>query len=201
MTQGNGTIRYEAKGNKGRAIVLFVMAAILFVCSIVAFQEADRKGLSINGRRMAMYTEESRQLWTSMGWAGLLGAVFFVGTGIGMLRCEVTIYDDHVEGQAYSLTSAKKRFSFLKESVQSIEQFSGGVTIIGGGQKCRIMCERSEETFSQLQQWQTEIAAPTTELEKSAPVDDGRVKCPKCGTMQRRVRDACYMCRTPLPKD
>ncbi len=201
MTQGNGTIRYEAKGNKGRAIVLFVMAAILFVCSIVAFQERDKKGLSINGRRTEMYSEKSKQTMTYMGWAGLLGAVVFVGTGIGMLRCEVTIYDDHVEGQAYSLTGAKKRFSFLKESVQSIEQFSGGVTIIGGGQKCRIMCERSEETFSQLQQWQTEIAAPTTELEKSAPVDDDRVKCPKCGTMQRRVRDACYMCRTPLPKD
>ncbi len=201
MTQGNGTIRYQAKGNKGRAIVLFVMAAILFVCSIVAFQEADRKGLSINGRRMAMYTEESRQLWTSMGWVGLLGGVLFIGGGIGMSRCEVKLYDDHVEGQAYSLIGTKNRFSFPKENVQSVEQFSGGVTIVCGGQKCRIMCERSEETFSQLQQWQTEIAAPTTELEKSAPVDDGRVKCPKCGTMQRRVRDACYMCRTPLPKD
>ncbi len=163
MMQGTGMIRYEAKGNKGRAAVLFVVAAILVVCSILAFQERDKKGLTINGRTMELYTEESKQIMTSMGWVGLLGAAFAAGAGIGMFRCEVKLYDDHVEGQAYSLTGAKKRFSFLKENVQSIEQFSGGVTIIGGGQKCRIMCERSDETFSQLQQWRAETAAPDAE--------------------------------------
>lgn len=40
------------------------------------------------------------------------------------------------------------------------------------------------------------VAAPTR-----APVDDGRVKCPQCGTMQSRERDVCYMCGTPLGKD
>lgn len=40
------------------------------------------------------------------------------------------------------------------------------------------------------------VAAPTR-----APVDDGRVKCPQCGTMQSRARAVCYMCGTSLRED
>lgn len=39
--------------------------------------------------------------------------------------------------------------------------------------------------------------------EKSSPEakEDGRVTCPKCGTPQHAVREKCYNCGTPLPRE
>lgn len=163
---------YEVKGNKSRAVILFVLAAVMLVCAVFLFQlrgskttviggssstqrdELGRLVTSIGHREVDTFSDEAKTLLAAVAAAALIAAALTVDAGIAMLRCGLKLCGDHVEGRAYGLGAAK-RFSLLRSNVQSVEQSKGGVEISAGGQKYRVMCDNAAETFARLREWQS----------------------------------------------
>lgn len=168
-TKANENSKRHYGGNKVRAFVLIFLALVVLICSIVIlsmrnktqgtttidFGYVDGSGSfhassseSFGGGYY--FNEEGRQLLLYMFLGGLVGIALLIDMAIGFLRCSLDVYDDHIEGMAFSLGFGKRRFYILYPALNSAEQISGGIVLNSGGQRLRVFCTDAKKAFSDI---------------------------------------------------
>lgn len=147
----NGLV-YESKGYKKGVVILAIAAAIICFCvSISDFASINKKsegiGMMIDSREITIgggrdaYSKEEKQTMLLLGITFLLLSILMLDVAIGLNKCWIKIYQDHLEGQAFTLSWLNKSIDYLrKEQMQSIQIQGQALIIIAGGQKKTFMC-------------------------------------------------------------
>ncbi len=217
---GKGRLIVSTKGSlAGIAIVLVLMSAIPFFLGIWWMSNEE---MSAEIAVEVFGTYKYRLIQYGVGFALLLSAASTFAINLKSNRSYCDVYEEGVVGvtgkvyHLWTLNEPQQSFDLAYGDIINVTDSGktfciytayGSFEVVKKGRKAE-----QEQVLREIRDrmaGKVAVAAPKAEPEKPAPVaaptrtpvDDGRVKCPQCGTMQSRARAVCYMCGTSLRED
>ena len=143
--QKKGTLLYESKGGQNaRGMALIILGALLLFLGIFVV----RLGISTDAQRQILHGRFANpESVVIFGAVVAIIAAFVIDSGIGLLRCWVKIYNDHIEAQAFTMTGTKNIVQLNYSQINSVQMQGYFLNIISGGKKIRLICEENSQAF------------------------------------------------------
>lgn len=170
MDKTNKPAIYESKAPTKKANFLILLSIMMLISSVGCFALRNAKHektnisfatVDSNGNRVALdqyggsvgggnyFTEEGRQMLLILSGILLVVGSYALPVGLGMKRCVLTIYEDHISGVQFSTGFAKKTFSLPFDKINSASYVDGAI-VIRAGTAITIMCVNAEEVYNHL---------------------------------------------------
>lgn len=143
--QRKGTLLYESKGGQTiRGMAMIILGALLLFLGIFVIW----LGVSTDAQRQILHARFANPEGVVIfGAVNAIFATFVVDSGIGLLRCWVKIYNDHIEAQAFTMWGTKNIVQLNYSQITSVQMQGYFLNIISGGKKIRLVCEENAQAF------------------------------------------------------
>lgn len=162
---------YESKGCSGRqmgGMIFFLILAIVGACMCFGLRNARYQSSTVSSGYITdgvyhetsvghlgggfKFNSEGRQMLLIIGVFALAAAVFFAEYLIGMYRCWVKVYENHVEGQGFTIGFTKSQFYFAVSEITAVDMQYKYVVVSKGKARYLLMCRDQRELFELLNQ-------------------------------------------------
>lgn len=143
-------VLYESKGcQNARIIVLIICDIIIIIVAIFWFWLSGAKRTIRGGY---MFSEEGRTKLHILGWVCLVLSVFGFDTIVGMMRCWIKIYQDHIEAQVMTLGIKKNVVHLFYNQINFVQIEGYSVNVIVEGKKIKLICKDTKYVFELINQ-------------------------------------------------
>lgn len=207
---------YTSKGVSPEKRSKGVIALVVVVVGTVLMAWFGMK--SIRDNRM-FFTDGEEALASLFVWLLISACVAMLVKQVMFLKNQnafyVKLFEHHLEAfcmDIYILALGRtKTLQVSYVNIDRLEIEGENLAILVGGQREQLICDDVQKVYELLSQLvvnaqrgpdrsaSTSSPVPGPELKpEAAPPDQGRVRCPKCGTLQNADREKCWKCSAPL---
>lgn len=168
---GNEKLIYESKGCSKMqmgGVIFFLLLAIVGACMCFGLRNAKYKSSTVSSGYITdgvyhetsvgylgggfKFNSEGRQMLLIMGVIALGTAMLFAEYLIGMSRCWVKVYENHVEGQNFIIGFIKSQFYFTIQEITAVDMQYKFVVVSKGKARYLLLCQDQRELFELLNQ-------------------------------------------------